>query len=231
MSSVTSFKKGTSLLLVFILTPFVLSCSFLPKGVKDTVCSLDIKILSYHVARHYACVKQLVRRLYAKNPRYMPDKREQERRIRAIFEDNKFSYPYPGLYYMFSHEILKSAFSQSPAITDRVFLIGLGLKKAIDEAYDAGPGPMITGCQIDPERLIRLYSNIRQVNWRLKTGKDRDGKLLFITNEKGTNGYINMGYEVLFTKILTRVQDDIYLRGGLEKYVTFRLSSMFLSIL
>ncbi len=230
MSSATLFKKRASLLPIFLLATFLLSCSFLPKEVKETVCSLDIKILSYHVARHYVCIKQLVRRLYAKNPKYMPDKRVQERRIKAIFEDNKFSYPYPGLYYMFSHEILKSAFSRNPIIKDRIFLIGLGLKKAIDEAYDSGPGPLITGCQIDPNRLIRLYNNISQVNWRLKTYKDKDGRLLFVTNERGGNGYINMGFEVLFTKILTRVQDDIYLRGGLEKYLTFRLSSMFLSI-
>ena len=231
MYSATLFKKQAILLPLFLLGPFLLSCSLLPKEVKETVCSLDIKILSYHVTRHHECIKKLVRRLYAKNPKYMPSKREQERRIRAIFEDNKFSYPYPGLYYMFSHEILKSAFSENPIIKDRVFLIGLGLKKAIDEAYDSGPGPLLTGCQIDPDRLIRLYNNISQVNWRLKTYKDKGGRLLFVTNERGESGYINMGYEVLFTKILTRVQDDIYLRGGLEKYLTFRLSSVFLSIL
>jgi hypothetical protein len=39
-----------------------------------------------------------------------------------------------------------------------------------------------------------------------------------------------MGFEVLMTRILTRIEDDIFMRGGLpEKYI-FRGSNIFLSI-
>ena len=112
-----------------------------------------------------------------------------------------------------------------------MFILCLGLKKGIDEAYSTGGRPFLTGCQIDGERLKRLYSNLAQVDWRLKTYRDKSGRLLFITNKAGENGYINMGFEVIMTKIMTRVEDDIYLRGGLEKNLAFRLSTVFISII
>ncbi len=199
------------------------------KGCRDTLCGPDVKIISFHLSSYYHCIEELVNRLYAKNPRYEPDVKRREMKLAAIFGHDKN--PFPVLEQMASHELLKEAFSPRPMISDRVFLLGLGLKKGIDEAYDTGGSLFLTGCQIELERLQRLYSNLAQVNWRMKTYKDSSGKLLFITNEAGENGYINMGFEVIMTQMLTRIQDDIYLRGGLEKNLVFRLSAIFISII
>ena len=87
------------------------------------------------------------------------------------------------------------------------------------------------GLQILLERLERLHYNISQVNWRLKTYKDEKGHLIFLTNAADEKGYINMGYEVIMTEILTRIKDDIYLRGGLPGKYVFNMSALFLSIL
>ena len=55
--------------------------------------------------------------------------------------------------------------------------------------------------------------------------------VLFITNEAGEDGYINMGYEVIMTRILTRIEDDIAMRGGLPEQYMFRMSTMFVGII
>ena len=76
-----------------------------------------------------------------------------------------------------------------------------------------------------------LHLNVSQVNWRLKTYRDEGGGLLFLTNGAGEDGSLNMGYEVLMTQVLTRITDDIYLRGGLAgKYVFSMSSTIFVGI-
>ncbi len=199
------------------------------KGCRDTVCGPDVKIIAYHVQKHYQLIEELAHRLYAKNPCYEPDPGVRARKINSVF--NKGPEVYPGLSALPSHRLLEQAFCKEPDVSDRVFLLVLGLKKGIDEAYDTGGSLFLTGCQIDPARLERLYSNIAQVNWRMKTYRDQRGRLFFITNEAGENGYINMGFEVIMTTMLTRIGDDVYLRGGLEKNLAFRLSAIFISII
>ncbi len=199
------------------------------KGCRDAVCGPDVKIIAYHLGRYYKCIEELVQRLYAKNPRYEPDHKRWKIKLSAIFGQGEMLYP--NLQEMASHQLLDEAFSPNPIIPDRVFLLGLGLKRSIDEAYDTGGTFFLTGCQIDLRRLQRLYSNMAQVNWRMKTYRDVSGRLLFVTNEVGEDGYINMGFEVIMTQMLTRIEDDIYLRGGLEKNLAFRLSAIFISII
>ncbi len=195
------------------------------------IYSPDVKIINHHIEKHYQAVRSLAKRLYARNPCYESDLRVRVEKIRAIFgEKSSYSIPYQ-LQIMLSHELLKTAFSPKPPIGDRVLILILGLKRGIDEAYNTGRGPFLTGCQIDAKRLERLYSNISQTNWRLKTYKGPDGRPLFLTNQASLDGYVNMGFEVIMTQMLTRIQDDIYLRGGLEGNLTFRLSTVFLSIL
>ncbi len=217
-------------LLALVLPLVVTGCTpGFRKGCRDTVCGPDVKVISYHVQKHYQLIEELAGRLYAKNPCYEPDPASRARKMNWIFK--KGPGLYPRLQQLPSHKLLEQAFSESPLVQDRVFLLILGLKRGIDEAYDTGGSLFLTGCQIDAGRLERLYSNLAQVNWRMKTYRDRGGRLLFITNEAGENGYINMGFEVIMTAILTRVEDDIYLRGGLEKNLAFRLSAIFISII
>ncbi len=219
-----------SILLVVFLLSLLCGCSGLGKKCAD-ICSPDVKIISYHVRKHYESIMLFGKKLYAKNPRYEPDPNMRREKLKAVFgKISTFAIP-SSLSLPLSHELLMLAFSQDPPVRDRVLILILGLKKGIDEAYDTGGGPFLTGCQIDVNRLERLYNNISQVNWRLKTYKDQKGLPLFLTNEALESGYINMGFEVIMTRMLTRIQDDIYLRGGLEENLTFRLGALFLSIL
>ncbi len=186
-------------------------------------------IFHYHIQEDRRDLETMIRRLYAKNPKYQPSRVMRHKRIEQIFHGRPLLDKYAG---MPSNEVLSAAFAPDTSEPDRVFLLGLGMMKSIREAYGVEHKQiMITALQVPLERLQRLYRNLNQVNWRLKTYKDKQGRLLFLTNEKGADGYLNMGYEVIMTAILTRVQDDIYLRGGLPGKYIFDMSTMFVSII
>lgn len=198
--------------------------------VPDAFTSTDVAIIRYHVAEYHATLEEFALRLYAKNPKYERDPLERQRKLRFIFHNDlpaEFHYAYRP-----SHEVLTAAFAAAPEHPDRVYLLALGLTKSIREAYEGHEkGSFLSGLQIPLERLERLHHNLSQVNWRLKTYKDARGELLFRTNEAGADGYLNMGYEVMMTEILTRVRDDIHLRGGLPGKYLFNMSTIFLSLL
>ena len=129
-----------------------------------------------------------------------------------------------------SHQLLEAAFSPDPPCEDRVFLLSLGLEKSIKETYNIENRVFISSMGISLEKLVNLYHNISHLNWRLKVYRDEQNNLLFITNEAGEDGYINMGYEIIMTEIMTRIKDDIFLRGGTPPKLLFNMSTIFLSI-
>lgn len=198
---------------------------------RGILTSSDVLVIKHHVRQHYICLEEFCRRLYLKNPKYETNPFRQAEKLRIIFlEERDLGSPYDHLP---SNEILTAVFAADTLYHDRVALLALGLRKSIDEGYDQhGPftNNMITSLQIPLERLKRLYSNLSQVNWRLKVYRDSSGELYFLSNEKGCNGYLNMGYEVLMTKVLTRIEDDIYMRGGNPPNVVFKMSTMFFSL-
>lgn len=222
-----AFSRGIICLVALSLA----GCGLVSGGnVPDAFTSTDVAIIRHHVEEHYKVLKEFTSRLYAKNPKFEPDPYERQRKLRFIFHNDlpvEFHYAYRP-----SHEVLTAAFAANPDYPDRVYLLGLGLMKSVREAYEGHEKhTFLTGLQIPLERLLRLHHNLSQVNWRLKTYKDARGELLFRTNEPGADGYLNMGYEVLMTEVLTRVKDDIYLRGGLPGKHIFNMSTLFLSIL
>lgn len=217
-------------LLFGLLLPLLLAaCNFSGNSVQDFFTPMDAGIIRNHVRQYRDSLRDFTFRIYAKNPKYEKDPEQRRRKIDSIFA------PLPTgeqvYVYRPSHEILTAAFQEEVSEPDRIYLLVLGLWKSIREAYNIKEGELfLSGLQISLERLQRLHHNISQVNWRLKTYKDKNGKLLFITNEAGEGGYINMGYEVIMTRILTRIEDDIIMRGGLPGQYVFKMSSLFIGI-
>lgn len=199
-------------------------------GLRDFFTPTDVSIIRHHMHLYRVSLRDFTARLYAKNPKYEKELLQQRRKIDSIFAPlatGEQVYAYKP-----SHEILTAAFQGEGAEQDRVYLLSLGLWKSIREAYDIREGNFfLSGLQVSLERLQRLHHNISQANWRLKTYKDKSGKLLFITNEAGEGGYLNMGYEVIMTQILTRIEDDIIMRGGLPGQYMFKMSTVFVGIL
>lgn len=218
------FNRKALAFIVFILLLFLSGCL-----ITDIVGPTDVKIFQYHGQKNLESLRAYTSRLYEKNPVYQNDPVWRQKRMAQLFGDSPVLDKYAQ---KDSAEVLAESFSETPGDPDRVYLLALGLVKSIREAYGLdGDSFIFSGLQIPLERLQRLHFNISQVNWRIKTYKDANGVLLFRTNETGENGYINMGYEVLMTEILTRIEDDIYLRGGLPHKYIFSMSTLFVSLL
>jgi hypothetical protein len=216
-------------LIIIMFSLLLAGCQGGKEKLKQAITPFDVQIINYHVREIDKSLKEFTRRLYLKNPKYEKDPEARHKKIQAIFHDGEM--PNTGYNEKPSHEVLAAAFEPNPIYPDRVFLLGLGLKKSVLEAYSIKEDLFVTSLQIGHGRLENLYVNIGQVNWRLKVYRDEDGKLLFLTNEAGENGYINMGYEVIITEILTRIKDDIYLRGGSPPKFAFSMASLFMAIL
>ncbi len=195
---------------------------------RRVVTPAAVNLMRRHYRQHLALLEEFGRRLYAKNPCYEPDPVARKAKLASIFHgapalEGRF-FPEP------SHRILAAAFSREVK-EDRIYLLVLGLAKGIREAYEpVGKAVFLAGLQVELQRLQRLHCNISNANWRLKTRRDAGGNLFFRSNEPGEGGYINMGYEVIITTILTRIEDDIYLRGGLPGRYVFDVSSLFVSV-
>jgi hypothetical protein len=189
----------------------------------------EVSLFRYHFRQYLKSLEDFTRRLYAKNPGCEPNLELREKKIRQIFHGGL---PYEARYLSLpSHELLTMAFAGDPG-DDRVFVLGLGLVKSIRETYgEVDKSSFLSGLQLPLERLKRLHRNISHANWRLKSSRYPDGEPFFRANEAGEDGYINMGYEVIMTEILTRIADDIHLRGGLPEKYGFSASTLFVSLL
>ena len=213
--------RNLSLIIFAMLFFFPIGCS----SIKPT----GAKILEYHAGQCLLSIEEFTKRLYLKNPKYEIDQAKRQEKMNQIFA---YGQPSGEFSEQSADELLTAAFAGNTVYPDRVYLLGLGLVKSIREAYGLDERKtLMIGLQILLERLERLHYNISQVNWRLKTYKDEKGHLIFLTNAADEKGYINMGYEVIMTEILTRIKDDIYLRGGLPGKYVFNMSALFLSIL
>ena len=224
--------KGLGKTIITLLILFALGTACGSKGgMEGILTSSDVLIVQHHLRQHYSCLEEFCRRLYLKNPKYETDIKKREQKLDSIFRQRNL--PDTDYDKLPSHEVLTAAFAADPGYHDRVALLGLGLRKSIDEGYQQkGPDDdkMVTTLQVSLELRKRLYSNIEQVKWRLKVYRDDHDKLYFLTNAKAPDGYLNMGYEVLLTKVLTRIEDDIYMRGGNPPNIIFKMSTMFFTL-
>ena len=216
-------------LIILILTLLLTGCQGGKETIKQALVPVDVQMINYHVREIDKSFEEFTRRLYLKNPKYEKDPEARHTKIQAIFHEGEM--PDTEFNDKPSHDVLSAAFAPDTTYTDRVFLLGLGLKKSVQEAYSIEEDVFVTSLQIPKGRLENLYLNISQVKWRLKVYRGEEGKLLFLTNEAGEDGYINMGYEVILTEVLTRIKDDIYLRGGSPPKFAFSMASLFMAIL
>jgi len=221
--------SGSVPMIIMVISLIFGGCQTGGNIVEQALLPVDVQIINYHRKEIHKSLEEFTRRLYLKNPKYEQDLEQRMKKIDGIFHEGEL--PHTGINDKPSHEILTAAFEPEPAYADRIYLLGLGLEKSVREAYDIGEGPFVTSLQLPIEKLERLYLNIGHVNWRLKVYMDEEGDLLFLTNEAGKDGYINMGYEVIMTEILTRIKDDIYIRGGTPPKFFFEMSTLFLAII
>ncbi len=195
----------------------------------ETLGPADVRMFRYHGREARKSIELFTTRLYSKNPKYESNPVQRQKKLNQIFHGREILSRYAA---MPSNEILTEVFAQEPYEQDRVFLLGLGLARSIQEVYGTGDETLLVlGLQGPLEKLKRLHLNLSQVNWRLKTYRDMDGELFFRSNEAGEDGYVNMGYEVIMTEVMTMLKDDIYIRGGLPGKYIFDMSTLFVSLI
>jgi len=225
-----ALHRGASRWLSLVLVLFALLAA---AGCRPYLCEAmlptEVSLFRFHFRQYLRSLEDFTVRLYAKNPAYEPNLELREMKIKQIFhrglpyEDRYLSLP--------SHELLTLAFAGN-FHDDRVFVLCLGLVKSVWETYgEVEKKSFFSGLQLPLDRLKKLHRNISHANWRLKSSRYPNGAPFFRANEASEDGYINMGYEVIMTEILTRIADDIHLRGGLPEKYGFSASTLFVSLL
>ncbi len=199
-------------------------------SIATAIAPLDAVIIQHHYLKNIQDLEKFTKRLYARNPKYEKNIEIRNKKLNSIFKQSREWHS--KWQRKPSHTILTAAFALETT-EDRIYLLGLGLTKGLNETYGCKDKDdlLLCGLQIPLDRLQRYHFNLNQTNWRIKTYHDEKGELLFLSNGLGKNGYLNMGYEVLVTRISTRLDDDIFLRGGLPAKYLFKISTVFLSIL
>ncbi|MDY0190520.1 MAG: hypothetical protein RBR22_07270 [Desulfuromonas sp.] len=231
-------STGALVVLALLALLFLAGCSSKSQQLLPALTSPDVLIIRHHIERDQQDIEEFCRRLYLKNPIYEADIAAREQKLATIFPPATLDAPvptFPGIAdyaNLPSHKLLEAAFSPNPPTRDRVLLLAIGMHKSIAEGYDGyDKRTLFSGIQLSTQKLENLYANICQLSWRLKTYHNPDGSLIFLTNAVDASGYINMGYEVLLTRILTRTADDIFMRNGQTPNFIFTMSTMFLPLL
>ncbi len=234
------------LVLILCLATILLcsGCSSNKNQLTPALTTPDVLMIHHHIESNMLDIEYFCQRLYLKNPIYEANIQARTAKLNAIFhppeveanaEKNHdgIQQPTPLPYdTMLSHQLLEAAFSATPPTSDRIYLLALGMKKSIVEGYDGyDQRALLSGMLLSVKKLEKLHLNLQQLNWRLKTYRNANGQLLFLTNAATADGYINMGYEVIMTRILTRIGDDIYMRDGQTPNFIFSVSTLFLPLL
>lgn len=237
--------KTTMALLIF-LSLLLAGCSSTSQQLVPALTSPDVLIIRHHIEQNHIDIEEFCRRLYLKNPIYETNIAQRKYKLAAVFhppqpdssavnlstEVQNTATAIASYAKLPSHKLLEAAFSPDPIDEDRILLLALGMSKSVVEGYDGyDKRTLLSGIQLSTKKLENLYANLQQLSWRLKTYRNSDGNLIFLTNAVDDSGYINMGYEVILTSLLTRTADDIFMRSGQTPNFIFTMSTMFLPLL
>lgn len=96
-------------------------------------------------------------------------------------ENNTIRMKYNGNALKGYDDYLRIAFDKNPNITDRNDFLILGIYKLLWESYKIGEGHQLTTLTYDEQTFKKLYYYLEVIKWKIKTGKDSNGKYLFIT--------------------------------------------------
>lgn len=174
--------------------------------VKDLLKSDIDKVLEVNVEVIDELLKELMHKLYARNPREL----KKSPFLNAEESQHKlFSYS-PGAVHaefmkMSGIEALNLSFDKDYE-GDRVFMLVAGLRTMIFESYQYKKEFFMLD-SLDAQKLYNSARNIEIANWKLRKYKNEQGELFLLSNE--VNGSeTNLSYERLFGKLIA-TQDNI----------------------
>ena len=175
-----------------------------PKKSSFSVKSLaksDIdSVLEIHVQEMRGHLRELMIKLYKRNPRELEKSRyhEIEKNITRIF-DEQHNWKFEELQNRNSVDAIHLAFDQGYE-GDRVFALIVGLTSMIMAAYDNKTEFYILD-KVDPQKLYNSARNIEIAVWKLGHDVDIGGQLYLYTNSL-PGEETNLSYERLFGKMI-----------------------------
>ena len=208
------FHLTATLLLAVLLT--VAGCSHdsekkdNPKKSSFSVKSLgksDIdNVLDTHVQEIRGYLRELMIKLYKRNPRELEKSRyhEIEKNVKRVFEE-QHNWKFAELQDRKSVDAIHLAFEQTFE-GDRVFALIVGLTSMIMAAYD-NKTDFYMFDKVDPQKLYNSARNIEIAVWKVGHDVDIGGQLYLYTNSL-PGEETNLSYERLFGKMIA-TQDNI----------------------
>lgn len=174
--------------------------------VKDLLKSDIDKVLEVNVEVIDELLKELMHKLYARNPREL----KKSPFLNAEESSYKlFSYS-PGAVHaefmkMSGIEALNLSFNEEYE-GDRVFIFVAGLRTMIFNSYKYKTEFFMLD-SLDAQKLYNSARNIEVASWKLRKYKNHQGKLFLLSNELHGDE-TNLSYERLFGKLIA-TQDNI----------------------
>ncbi len=193
-------KTGPIRVSVFLVCLMLLSaCSstlFRPQNLAKDDIAL---VADAHIEALNSQVRQLVSKLYKRNPRELaktPGKTVASR-LKMIFSDPA-TLEFSELQGRESIATLLLCFDESFK-GDRVFAMGVGLRGMLYHAYGSHT-ELFMFEQLDAQKLYNSARNLEIVAWRLSHSAKANGELYLLSNS--TNGEINLSFERLLGKMI-----------------------------
>ncbi len=169
-------------------------------------------VLDVHIAQSQKLLRQLMFKLYKRNPRELKKSNyqlPQEQAVRLF--DLEHDWHFPELSGKIDVEAIKLTFDERYE-GDRVFALVAGLLSMVMKSYDY-KSEFYMFDSIEPQALYNCSRNIEIAVWRLSNSYDDDGELFLYTNSL-PGEQTNLSFERLFGKLIGTQDNIAYIIAG-----------------
>ena len=172
----------------------------------QSIMKTDIdSIAEYHQRRTLALVRELMEKLYRRNPREWRKggAASMDDAVAKVFETKHWQFP--QLHGRYGIDAMRLAFDEDYA-GDRVLALIAGLCGMIIASYD-GKTEFFLFDDLDAQRLYNAARNVEIAAWKLRTARDKNGLPLLLSTSLDPDDP-NLSFERLFGKIIAH-QDSM----------------------
>ncbi len=172
----------------------------------QSIMKSDIDLIAeYHQRRTLAYLRELMEKLYRRNPREWRKGHaaSMEQAVAQVFETPRWDFP--ALNGNKGIDAMRLAFDEHYT-GDRVLALIAGLCGMVIESYN-GQTEFFMFDDLDAQRLYNAARNVEVAAWKLRTARDAKGNLLLLSTSLDP-GDPNLSFERLFGKILAH-QDSM----------------------
>ncbi len=172
----------------------------------QSIMKSDIDLIAeYHQRRTLAYLRELMEKLYRRNPREWQkgDAASMEQAVARVFETPHWDFP--ALNGNQGIDAMRLAFDEHYS-GDRVLALIAGLCGMVIDSYN-GQTEFFMFDDLDAQRLYNAARNVEIAAWKLRTARDAKGNLLLLSTSLDP-GDPNLSFERLVGKILAH-QDSM----------------------